>query len=397
MQPAVNNTLDFRGIFAHAWDLADDGVEPVLASVAELGLNTLCVAGTYHSGWFIHPHSRSHRMFMTEGSACYFHPETRRYNDTKIKPIVAAICEKRDWLADAGKTLDRYNLRMVSWTIGTHNTRQGLLHPTLTQQNVFGDRLPFALCISNPDVQAYLLALCADLANNYPMWGLQLESFGWMSIAHNHHHERDLTGLTPMERELMSLCVCPACADTLRREQDIDISSVVALIKSILDATFANAPDRPAGHPQSIAEIESRSPEFKRFLAWRKKFANRLIARIKTESLKGTACKLLLQIGFDPDLANVVDGFACGAYGQEPQAVAQTCRNAVASIPPTWNGLMQCFIRLGMGIPRSEQQLREIVDVVTKSGCNGINFYNRSESPPRMLSWLKSALAGQIR
>jgi hypothetical protein len=70
--------------------------------------------------------------------------------------------------------------------------------------------MPHALCFANDDVYNYLKALCRDLATNYPMWGIQLESFGWMSFNHGHHHERDLVGLTSLEQQLMGLCVCEA-------------------------------------------------------------------------------------------------------------------------------------------------------------------------------------------
>src|ERR1041385_3880561 len=105
----MQNNLDFRSLFLHAWDLADDGIDAVMSSIADMGLNTMCIAGTYHSGWFIHPHSAHHRIFMTEGSACYFHPQQTLYKDSKIKPIVAAICREKDWLAQAGQKLAHHN------------------------------------------------------------------------------------------------------------------------------------------------------------------------------------------------------------------------------------------------------------------------------------------------
>src|SRR5699024_7304961 len=104
-----------------------------------------------------------------------------------------------------------HGLRLVSWTIGTHNTRLGLEHPDLTQQNVYGDRIPHALCISNDDVRAYLTAICRDLATNYPMYARQLEAFGWMGLVHGHHHERDLVSLSPLEQDLLGLCLCATC------------------------------------------------------------------------------------------------------------------------------------------------------------------------------------------
>jgi hypothetical protein len=47
-----------------------------------------------------------------------------------------------------------------------------------------------------------------------------------------------------------------------------------------------------------------------------------------------------------------------------------------------------------VGVPESEEQLREIIEVVRDGGCNGINFYNYSESPPKMLGWLENVLPG---
>ena len=113
---------------------------------------------------------------------------------------------------------------------------------------------------------------------------------------------------------------------------------------------------------------------------------------IKTESLRGTHCKLLLQTPFDSALAETADGFACGAYRETPENVLHICRKETASLPSNWGGLFQCFIQLGMGIPTTDKQLQEIVEAVHKGGCNGINFYNFSESPPKMLSWLKNVL-----
>ena len=383
--------LPFRSLFLHAWDLADDQADAVMGWMADARLNTMCVAGTYHSGWFIHPHAARHRAFMTEGSVCYFHPQASLYRDTPLKPTVAAICRERDWLAEAGRRLDRFGLRLVSWTIGTHNTRLGRAHPQFTQQNVYGDRLPHALCPANDEVRAYLIALCRDLATNFPMWALQLESFGWMTHAHGHHHERDLVGLMPLEQQLMSLCVCPACTRRAAAA-GVDCGVVVEVVRRLLDDAFREAPDRPAGHPATMAELEQQHPALAAYNVWRKRFADSVIADIKRVALAGTSCRLLLQSGYDADLRDIADGFACGAYGLGPADVAATCRRAIDAVPRDWPGVFQCFVRLGNGVPRTESELRGIVDAVRDAGCTGVNFYNRSEAPPKMLAWLASAM-----
>jgi hypothetical protein len=47
-----------------------------------------------------------------------------------------------------------------------------------------------------------------------------------------------------------------------------------------------------------------------------------------------------------------------------------------------------------MGVPDSAGQLRAIVTAVKSGGSTGPVFYNYSESPPKMLSWVKGALQG---
>jgi len=263
----------------------------------------------------------------------------------------------------------------------------GLEFPKLTQRNVYGDSLPHALCPANRDVREYLKAMVRDLAANYPLWGVQLEAFGWMGFSHGHHHERDLVGLSPLEQELMGLCVCAACSSEAELA-GVEMHLVKQAIKQTLDDSFREAPNRPKNHPVDMAELGATHPELEKFRAWRTFFFQSFVAEIKKSSLKGTSCRLLLQTGFDPSLKGLVDGFGCGAYQKNAVETGRICRAACRDIPAEWKGLLQCFIQLGMGVPKSETQLRQIIEAVQKQGCNGINFYNRSESPPKMLAWL---------
>lgn len=380
-------------MFLHAWDLAEDGAGSIFDWMHAAGLNTACLAANYHAGWFIHPQSAKSRAFMSEAGVCYFHPHEAALlpGRSRLAAKVAELARDRDWLAAAGDATNRHGLRLVAWVIGVHNTRLGLACPELTQENAFGDRLPHALCPANGEVREYLEAICRDIAAHYPVWAVQLESFGWMGHVHGHHHERDLVQLTPLEQELMGWCFCRACGQQAN-QAGVDMAAVRSCVKSILDAAFRTAPQRPKEHPRSMSDLASRFPELQSFQQWRKKFSHALIAGIKQNALSGTRCRLLLQSGFEPELAGVVDGFACGAYQKNPVQTEAICRDAKAALPADWPGLFQCFIQLGMGVPRTKSQLRQIIAAVQAGGCQGVNFYNHSESPPRMLGWLAQTL-----
>lgn len=385
--------LSTRGLFLHVWDLQDEGVDRVLGWMQDAGLNQMAIAGSYHSGWFVHPRKEKRRLYMTQGGVLYFPPDPKIFKSTPIQPEVADFVRGTNWLRRAGEQLDRHGVRMTSWTIGAHSTRLGLKYPQYTQHTAFGDSLPHALSIGHDAVRAYLKAMCRDLATNYPMYGVQLEAFGWMGVAHGHHHERDLTELRPVEQSLLSICFNPQTMSKAKAK-GIDAARAREAARGVLDAAFREAPDRPANHPASIAEVEERSPDLKAYNQFRRQLATDLIVEIKQEALKGTACRLLMQSGYQAEIAHVADGFACGAYGQPPEKALEIVRRATGAVPAGWTGDFPCFIRLGMGVPASAEQLRAIVSAVKQGGSTGPIFYNYSESPPKMLGWVKGAMQG---
>ena len=389
--PPSAEPLRTRGLFLHVWDLEDEGVDRVLGWMQGSGLNQMAVAGTYHSGWFVHPRKEKRRLYMTQGGVLYFPPDPNIFKATPIQPEVADFVRTTNWLQRAGERLDRFGLRMTSWTIGAHSTRLGARYPQYTQHTAYGDSLPHALSIGHDAVRAYLKAICRDLATNYPMYGVQLEAFGWSGVSHGHHHERDLTGLRPVEQALLGICFNPQTMDKARAK-GIDAEQAREAVRAVLDAAFREAPDRPPNHPASMADVEERSPDLRAYNEFRRTLANSLIAEIKQEALKGTSCKLLMQSGYQPEIAGFVDGFACGAYGQPPAKVLEIVRGAAGKLPGDWRGDFPCFIRLGMGVPASASELRAIVEAVKAGGSTGPIFYNYSESPPKMLSWVKGAL-----
>lgn len=380
--------IDFRSLFVYPWDLAEE-MELLLGWMKKAGLNTLCLAANYHHGWIIRTHSRHRRAYLTEGDVSYFHPQPSLYDRTCLVPSPAALGAGKNWLAEAAEAAGP-ELRLVAWVIGCHHTTFGLAHPQLTVHNVYGDSLPHALCPAQSEVREYLKALCLDLARNYPLWGIQLESFGWMGVAHGHHHERNLIGFTPFELDLLSLCFCEACCAEAG-QAGIEVEKVKAEVRAVLDGALQAAPERPRGHPRSLVDMQDKSLDFARFGQWRAEHIYRLIGEIKTESLRGGTCRLLLQTGFDPAPSGAVDGFACVAYEKSAAETRQICQDLRRSAG-SWRGLLQCLVQLGNGIPKSEREFLELLSALSAGGCNGVNFYNYSESPPKMLEWLARVL-----
>src|SRR5690606_34537960 len=112
---------------------------------------------------------------------------------------------------------------------------------------------------------------------------------------------------------------------------------------------------------RTMAEAEHKFSELKALNEWRRQYRTAIIGRIRSESLRQTDCRLLLETDFDENLAHFADGFACAAYRKSSKETRSICRMANRAVPRTWRGLMQCLIQLGMGVPRNERELRSIV------------------------------------
>jgi hypothetical protein len=381
----------YAGLWMFAWDLADEGVDPVMAWAADSGLTALQIAGAYHAGWFLHPHNPRHRAYMPDDGCVYFHPTPERYRDTPLRPRIAPVCAETDWMRAAGERLDRYGLKLVSWTVCAHNTRLGLLHPECTVRNCFGDSYPHALCPANDAVRAYLTALCGDLANHLPLHAVQLESPGYLGWAHGHHHERDLTVLAPAEQALMDLCFCASCTARAGAEQ-IDVPRLRAGVRELLEAAMAHAPGRPAGHPRAMAELDAALPDLAAFRAFRQRVEDSLLREIRA-AMRPSAAKLFLLGGWRPEIADTVDVFNTGVYGQRPAQVRASAEAAKVGLDAARHELY-LGIRLGLGSVADAADLGEIVRAANDGGADGVMFYNYSESPMRALEWIRPALAG---
>ncbi|MDP2948268.1 MAG: hypothetical protein Q8P22_01865, partial [Chloroflexota bacterium] len=272
----------FSSVWMYAWDLQDEGLENVLGFMRDAGVDAINMASAYHAGYFIHSHNPSHKMYFPEDGVVYFQPDGRFFQGTPLKPQVASVSAETDWFAAAGEQLDRYGLKLVAWTVCTHNTRLGMAHPAHVVRNAFGDPYYHALCPSNPDVRRYIRGLCRNLAARYPMYAVQMESPGFMGMEHGHHHERYGTVLRPLELWLISLCFCHACRRGAR-EHGLDMDAIAAAVKTHLADYFESAPMPPQGQPRDREEMLAAVPHLTQLESFRHGVETSLIREVRQD------------------------------------------------------------------------------------------------------------------
>ncbi|MFO1046917.1 MAG: hypothetical protein U1E52_03315 [Geminicoccaceae bacterium] len=276
--------MGYRGIYTYAWDLADEGFETVTTRIRDCGANTVVLASSYHAGKFIRPHGRSSKVYFPQDGTVYFRPRPERYG--RVKPQPNDLLRDVDPFAELARVAP--DLDRVGWTVCCHNTRLGELHPELVARNCFGDPFLYSLNPADPEVRAYVVAMCRDLAEQHELTALALETPGWLPYDHGYHHEFALLPLNEWLKVLLGLCFAPATlaaagragidAEPLRRSCAAAVESWLA---ADLDLDEARARDWLLG--DLVAD-----PDWAAFLHWRCRCVAELVAEVRAALPRAT-------------------------------------------------------------------------------------------------------------
>src|SRR5205085_1935402 len=147
--------------------------------------------------------------------------------------------------------------------------------------------------------------------------------------------------------------------------------------RAILQSGMESAPNRPANHPMTAAQVDERIPELESFRKFRKEVEDTLIQEIKA-AMKPSAAQLYLLGGWNPQVAGAVDVFNTGVYGQKPAQVLESTRRAKRGLQP--RHALYVGVRLGLNSVADQQELTDIVAAIKAGGGDGVMFYNYSES-----------------
>jgi hypothetical protein len=198
--------------YAYPWDYAGDAAAAPRA--ASLGLGSVAVAANYHATRAATPLHPEHRIHDAEQAACYVPVTEQAWRGHRLVPAASAWDPSGDSFANAQNQLLDQGLQVEAWIVLTHNSTLGRAHPDLVVHNAFGDLYPYALCPAAPDVQEYCLTLVEEVLRSAPLDGVVLEACGPMGVDHAGKHDKtEFANWDEVDRALLSLCFCRACAD----------------------------------------------------------------------------------------------------------------------------------------------------------------------------------------
>ncbi|MFG1696501.1 hypothetical protein [Nonomuraea sp. NPDC049309] len=194
--------------YLYPWDVVGDPSAP--RRLAELGVEAVALAASYHSTRAATPYHPAHRVLDVPYPAFYL--PIRESSWGRLVPA-APTWTPADAYLQARDALKAVGLKVHAWTVLTHNSRLGAAHPDLVVRNAFGDAYPYALCPSHEDVIEYCENLVREILDLGEPDGLILEACGPMGFGHTSVHEKTSgADWTPADTDLLSLCFCTNCA-----------------------------------------------------------------------------------------------------------------------------------------------------------------------------------------
>lgn len=192
--------------YAYPWDVTEPGFAE---RVRDLGVDEVAVAVSYHSARAATPWSARTSAVLARHAA--FYRPIRPGAFPRLEPGIPEWTESRDSAGDAVAVLNQAGVPASAWLVLTHNSLLGERFPELTVRNCVGERYPWALCPSQPDVRDYAVALVREALAGLELSSVVLEACGQLGAIHQCRHEKTDAVWSPAAARLLSVCCCDAC------------------------------------------------------------------------------------------------------------------------------------------------------------------------------------------
>lgn len=378
--------MDFA-VWAYPWDVRDEGPNRVADRLREIGVDEVNLATNYHAVQAFAPHNPERRTHFAHASS-YFAPDDR-YG--RLEPIPYGGMAG-DWVADIANELG--DLTLTSWTVGCHNSRLGMANPDVTIESPHGDALVFGLCPSNPDVQAYLVALVGDLADRDQFDRIELETFDYFyGTGFGWHHQKIHARLGTIGEFLLGLCFCDHCRATAA-DAGIDVERARETAAGTLDDVVAGR----VPHELAPEQWLRANPAVADYVDVREDALVDLYVDL-ADATGDTPLGYYVGmpeagrewlVGADLDrLAEHVDYYCLPAYESSREAVLDAYRTADALTPdvPLHVGILP-----GHPAIHDEATVVDVVDGLREVGVPRVSFYNYGLLPERSLDGIESAI-----
>jgi hypothetical protein len=380
-------------IFCFATDLADEGIDTVLANVEERGgIGGVTVAAAYHEGRDLFPHNPVRKVRFLEGGAVFFEP--RAVAAGRLRPPVSRAAAV---LGETIRAAEARGMPTRAWVVFLHNGALAEANPDCAPENAFGDRYVTDLCPAHPDVRAYARALAADVAG-LGVAAISSESLHYHGLEHGYAHERYFVPLGPRARHLLGLCFCEHCL-AAAHARGVDGDGARRLAREEIERAFAGEAD------------EDAEPERDEYAHVREEIVTSLVAEVAEAAspvplepldLSGAvlgyahgrpagppAPSIAWRLGVDvPAVAEASAGIEAIGYAADPQRVR-------GDLDAYGDAAVSVIYRPAIPDCESADNLRAKLDLARAHGLRRVDFYHYGLMRLDALDLVRDALSAR--
>ncbi|MEM2932194.1 MAG: hypothetical protein QXI61_05055 [Nitrososphaerota archaeon] len=397
---------NYLAMYLHPWDLIDEGPEAVLSTMHEMGLTHINLATSYHCGRYILPHNPNKLIYFAEEGVVYFTPTPEYYKKTKLRPRRSQKYREYDVLKIAIDNSRNYGLSINSWTVCLHNYEHVRSNPDVAVRDPLGNIDENFMCPNNPDAREYVKGLVSNLASNYDLNMIQLESvaFPW-GVMHFDHHETFGTYIDPLLSYLFSTCYCDNCEEKAK-EYGINFSDIRKRAREIISKIISYPTELFIKIPESdvasrLYEYLIRDDTLNKLLEFKSTTSSEIVQEIR-ENVRSINPKVKLSVitgatmwineGFNlRKISKIVDAIDYICYFENPYRIENHIRILRE------NTEEKCWVipslRTNYPIIYTEDNLYASINAAINAGADGISLYNYGWTPKTIFSWIKTAIA----
>ncbi|MGW0806889.1 hypothetical protein [Nonomuraea sp. NPDC002799] len=380
--------------YIYPWDIVGDPSAP--ARLADLGVEAVALAASYHSTRAATPYHPDHRVLDVPYPAFYL--PIRPTSWGRLVPA-SPTWTPADAYLQASDAIKAAGLQVHAWTVLTHNSRLGTANPDLVVRNAFGDPYPYALCPAHDDVVEYCAHLVEEILTVGEPDGLILEACGPMGFTHQSVHEKTSgADWTADDADLLSLCFCTSCAD---RYPPTTKDRVRAAIDRTQSATPSTSPSLTTTADHSSTTIEDAlGPLADEIRALRLELSSSLRQRL-IATARRTAPHVPITLHADPN------PWAAGAFAAlpagEPEAdilvgacwgdpVTDAARLAQLTELSTPGQRVAAYVLALPPRPADPTTLADYLRTYAKAGATDFHLYHAGLASPQRLATITEAL-----
>ena len=424
----------------YAWDLLDEGVDPVLETLGETaGANSTYLVALMH--WekrpltdFYYPHNPKRKTYFPEDSRAYWQPHLENYRDTRIKPRTSDRDELKgkDWLemlVSAGRKRKWKTGAEISHTVLDFDRARGECSYAV-QRDIYGNPLAQLICVNNPDARSYLIGLFTDLVKNYdidfvqtclvPFASTRLRAAaGFGGEDHTPGTFGFLTwggagGATAAENTLLTVlggCFCAGC-EAAARKDGLDLKAVRRALRPLADMLDHAGPAET--HRLALLRASNttptalllRHPELFEWMKFRCASITRLFADAHA-AVRAINPKIDLRlnayISRNPELSGIdlaslkhhLVSVRSSDYSEQSGTASQLehKRQFLLSIREAVGDEMHFLSAIGIRPKATPELIRQGVQISSECGADGLSLGHYDGAPLRNLDAIREGMA----